>query len=83
MAEEISVEVELRGLLQHYASPEAGVKFSRTLPTGATVADLLAGLDLPARLVGLTAVNGRQAGREQVLANGDRVRIFPPFLAGG
>ncbi len=83
MAEEFSVEVELRGLLRRFARPETGVKFSRRLPAGATVADLLAGLDLPAKWVGLVAVNRRQASREQALSEGDQVQLFPPFLSGG
>ncbi len=83
MAEEITVEVELRGLLQRFARPETGVRFSQSLPQGATVADLLAGLDLPAKWIGLVAVNRRQATREQALADGDRIQVFPPFLAGG
>jgi molybdopterin converting factor small subunit len=83
MADEITIQVELKGLLQRFARPETGTHFSRRLPAGTGVADLLAGLDLPAEWVGLVAVNRRQADREQPLADGDVVQIFPPFLAGG
>ncbi len=83
MAAEITVEVELKGLLERYARPEEGASFRRRLPAGSTVGELLAGLDLPARRIGLVAVNGGQVARDRALADGDRVQLFPPFLAGG
>ncbi len=52
------------------------------LPDGTTVGELLNHLGLPQDAVKVVFVNGRHAEFEQVLADGDRVGIFPP-VAGG
>lgn len=43
-----------------------------------TVANIVELLKLPDEQVRLVFVNGRHVGREHVLAEGDRVGIFPP-----
>jgi sulfur carrier protein ThiS len=54
------------------------------LPPGATVADVLARLDIPARHVHLVMVNGSQEpDRQRVLVEGDELVIFPPVAGGG
>ncbi len=83
MADAIVVEVELKSLLKRFASPERGVRFKQELQVGDDVARLLAMLDIPRKWIGLVGVNGRRARAEQVLADGDRVDIYPPFLSGG
>ncbi|HOG47324.1 MAG TPA: MoaD/ThiS family protein [Anaerolineae bacterium] len=81
--EMITVSVELRGTLRRLAPAEACPRFGHGLPAGATVGELLAALELPAGRVGLVAVNGRKAPREQVLADGDRVERLVPVPSGG
>jgi len=83
LADEITVQVELKSLLRRFAAPERGAQFAQRLPPGATVADLLQRLDIPQKWIGLVAVNGSKRPGEQVLADGDRVDLYPPFLAGG
>lgn len=83
MADEIVVEVELKSLLKRFATAEEGVRFSRRLQAGDDVARLLAQLEIPRKWIGLVGVNGRQARPEQVLADGDHVDVYPPFLSGG
>ena len=83
MPEEIAIQVELKSLLRRFAAPERGPQFSQRLPEGATVADLLQRLDIAPKWIGFVAVNGSKSPPQQVLAEGDRVDIYPPFLSGG
>ncbi len=83
MGEQFTVQVELKWRLAGYAPAGQGPSFAHTLPAGATVAQLLADLALPAKWVGLVAVNGAKSPPERPLAPGDRVQIYPPFLSGG
>jgi molybdopterin synthase sulfur carrier subunit len=55
--------------------------YGQELPRGSTVADMLESLAIPPGEVYTFFVNGRHAEREQVLAEGDVVSIFP--AAGG
>ncbi|SCX97426.1 MoaD/ThiS family protein [Desulfoluna spongiiphila] len=52
------------------------------MPDESTVADVIDHLKLPEEQVRLVFVNGRHAGRDQVLRSGDRVGIFPPVGGG-
>jgi len=77
------VEARLYATLRQYA-PELGIgeALSLDLPTGTTVRDLLAQLQVPAGQVKIIFVNYRAVPMEYVLQEGDRVSIFPP-VAGG
>jgi sulfur carrier protein ThiS len=79
----MTVELALFAYLSQYQPDGEGGRHARPLDLadGTTVADLIAQLGLPdePRVVFL---NGRHAGDEQVLSDGDRLAIFPP-VAGG
>ncbi len=78
------VTVHLHTILQR-PSPEGLQRVIEVeLPAGATLAQLIDVLEieLPIDAV-LTAVNGRTAGLERALANGDQVRIMPAMSGCG
>jgi len=52
------------------------------LPEGATIADLIHHLNLPAEEVKLAFVNGRARPEDWRLEPGDEVGIFPPVGGG-
>ena len=76
----MEVTINLFSNLGHYL-PEGGNRsfFTRDLPEGATVGELLGGLNLPGLVV--VVVNGSVAETDQVLKANDAVSIFRP--AGG
>jgi sulfur carrier protein ThiS len=76
----VEVTVSLFGNLGHYL-PEGGNRnfFTRVLPEGTTVGELLKELSLQGRVV--VVVNGGVAEEAQVLKANDAVSIFRP--AGG
>ena len=53
------------------------------LPEGATVADVMRRLGIPADLTRVVVVNGEDAAPERPLAPGDEVAVFPPLAGGG
>ena len=76
----MEVTVNLFGNLAHYM-PEGGNRnfFTRDLPEGTTVSELVKGLNLQGRV--LVVVNGSVADEAQRLKAHDAVSIFRP--AGG
>ena len=60
----------------------AGSPIEIELPEGATVADLIAKLELPEDEIKVTFVNGRACPRDRELEPGDEVGIFPPIGGG-
>lgn len=77
----MEVTVSLFGNLGHYL-PEGGNRnfFTRVLPDGATVSDLLEELSLQGRVV--VVVNGGAADEAQALQANDAVSIFRPSGGG-
>ncbi len=77
------VDVVLFAHLSTFQPDGRGGRHSRTfdLADGTTIADVVAMIGLPdePRVV---FVNSRHAAEDQVLAEGDRLAIFPP-VAGG
>ena len=61
-----------------------GVEGAQTyvLPAGATVADLLATIGIPAEDEITVGLNGEQAARETVLRDGDDAVLFSPMEGG-
>ena len=75
----MEVRVKLMGMLRD-RSPAGGVV---QLPEGATVADLLQQLEIPAREVMLVTVNGQHQRDHSVrLSPGDEVTVLPPVGGG-
>ena len=62
--------------------PYGNGEFELTLAEGATVADLIAALRIPAAVEAVVLVNGRRADRPTALAAGDAVTLFPPMEGG-
>jgi sulfur carrier protein ThiS len=52
------------------------------LPEHSTVADVLRALPLPPGETGLAAVDGKAVKRNYVLANGNRIKIYPSIVNG-
>jgi len=79
----MTVQVALFAYLSQYQPDGQGGRHARPFEfvTGATVGDVIGELGLPhePRVV---FVNGRHADDDAVLAEGDRIAIFPP-VAGG
>jgi sulfur-carrier protein len=60
----------------------AGAPVDIDLPEGATVADLIEKMAMPARDVKIVFVNGRTQRPDWRLQQGDEVGIFPPVGGG-
>jgi molybdopterin converting factor small subunit len=69
-------------LCRHVPGAIAGVPLNIDLPDGATVADLIKKMRVPAREVKVTFINGRRQSPDWVLCQGDEVGIFPPVGGG-
>jgi molybdopterin converting factor small subunit len=67
----------LRGYLPSGESP-----FPAEIADGATVADVFHAFGVPPGKPRIILVNGRHAGADRVLADGDLLAVFPP-VAGG
>lgn len=52
------------------------------LEDGSPVSDVVSALGVPAEELRLIFINGRAAGLETVLAEGDRLGLFPPVGGG-
>jgi molybdopterin synthase sulfur carrier subunit len=60
----------------------AGTPIEIELPNGATVADLIERVEIPAREVKIAFVNGRTQSLDWLLKSGDEAGIFPPIGGG-
>jgi len=79
----VKVEVHLTATLRTYLPVgTAGDNLVLDVPEGATVDQVVHSLRIPTELERLTVVNGRDAGPDQPLSEGDVLSLFPP-LAGG
>ena len=77
------VYVKLFATLRRYVENAGyGVPFEVDLPEGATIADLIHHLNLPAEEVKLAFVNARARPEDWRLEPGDEVGIFPPVGGG-
>ena len=67
-----------------FATLRAGLfdEEAREIAPGATVADVLKELNIPARQATLILVNGRHARPDTELKNGDTLSLFPPIGGG-
>ena len=77
------VHVKLFATLRRYVENAVyGVPFEVDLAEGATIADLIHHLNLPAEEVKLAFVNARARPEDWRLEPGDEVGIFPPVGGG-
>ena len=77
------VHVKLFANLRHFApSAATGRSFEIDLAEGATVADLIHHLSLPAEEVKMVYVNARARPEDWRLEPGDEIGIFPPVGGG-
>ncbi|HSV93696.1 MAG TPA: MoaD/ThiS family protein [Desulfobacterales bacterium] len=67
--------------LRDYA-PERRERFELKLAHGASVAAVLAAMQLPPAVQTVLLVNGRRAGAATALADGDEITLFPPMEGG-
>ncbi len=79
----ITVQVKLFATLRRFR-PGLGIgeAFTMELDAGATVAQLIALLGLPAEEIKTVFVNNVIRGQDYPLADGDQVGIFPPVGGG-
>ncbi|MFO7707324.1 MAG: MoaD/ThiS family protein [Desulfobacterales bacterium] len=77
----MKVQVNTFANLRDYA-PDGRGPVDLALPSGATVADLLAALRIPPAVQAVMLVNGRRADAATPLNNGDIVTLFPPMEGG-
>jgi sulfur carrier protein ThiS len=80
--DQISVRVTLFADLRRFLPKGADGPQTYTLPAGATVADLLAAIGIPAEDEVTVGLNGEQAARETVLRDGDDAVMFSPMEGG-
>ena len=52
------------------------------IPEGLTAGGLLERLPIPTDDIGIIAVNGRAVRREDILCDGDIVKLFPKIIGG-
>jgi molybdopterin converting factor small subunit len=79
----MKISVGLYAILQKYLpANNTGRRCDVEVEDGATVADLLQLLKVPATLAALRLVNGVQSKPDKQLSDGDNVSIFPQ-IAGG
>jgi sulfur carrier protein ThiS len=80
--DQISVRVSLFADLRRFLPKGTDGPQTYTLPAGATVADLLAAIGIPAEDEVTVGLNGEQAARETVLKDGDDAVLFSPMEGG-
>ncbi len=79
----VHVEVRRYASLERYHPPlKAGEPLPVELAGKTTVAQLLGILKIPQKAVFLIFINGLVRPLNQVLADGDRVALFPPIGGG-
>jgi len=69
-------------LCRYVPGVSAGTPVEIELPDGASVADLIERLKIPAREVKIAFVNGRTRSPDWLLESGDEMGIFPPVGGG-
>lgn len=74
----MEIEVRLFAGLRKYRNEKNTVKIEE----GASVGDFIEKMGIPPAEVAIILVNGRHAGRDQALHDGETVSLFPA-LAGG
>ena len=76
------VELRLYATLRRFARSAAAGVIIADIPEGGTVADVIAELGINADEVHISMVNGVSSPLSQVLAEGDRLGLFPAVGGG-
>ena len=79
----IEIEIKLYHAIRRYMPPGHGDSYSQrlSLPAGASVAQVMATLNIPQRIPVLIFLRSKMSRPDKVLANGDVLSIMQP--AGG
>lgn len=79
----MKVYVKLFALLRdHHPGPNRSEPLVVDLAEGATAADLVPALRLPAQLVRHAFINNQQKTLNTPLKDGDKINLFPPVVGG-
>ncbi len=79
----MKVYVKLFATLRPYhPGPNRSEPLVVELPKGATAGDLVPALELPSKLVRHAFINNQQKTLDTLLAEGDKVNLFPPVVGG-
>jgi len=76
------IEVRLYATLRRHALSAAGGVFAVDVPEGSRAADVIAKVGVDADEVHILMVNGVSSPLDQVLAEGDRLGLFPAVGGG-
>lgn len=76
------IEVRLYATLKRHAPSAAGRVLAVDMPEGSTAADVIAKVGVDADEVHILMVNGVSSPLDQVLAEGDRLGLFPAVGGG-
>jgi sulfur carrier protein ThiS len=72
------ITIKCYATLAFYCPPEGEL----TVPEGTDLAGLITMLEIPPEEVKLIFINNKRADEEHLLAEGDRVGLFPPVGGG-
>ena len=79
----MKVGIRLQAVLRRYRPAGlTGDVVEMDLDNGATVRDAAEMLGVPTNLVHAVFINDEQGALDTALADGDRVRVFPPVVGG-
>ena len=78
----ITVRVRLFAALRRFLPPDIDGPLERTLPSGATVADLRDAIGVPDNADATVAINGELAERKDALEDGADVMVLSPMEGG-
>ena len=79
----MKVGLRLQAILRRYRPAGlTGDVIEMDLDNGATVRDAVEALRVPVNLIHAVFINEEQRALDTALADGDRVRVFPPVVGG-
>jgi sulfur carrier protein ThiS len=80
--DQITIRITLFADMRRFLPPGVDGPQSYALPAGATVADALAAIGIPAEDEVTAGINGDQAQRDTLLNDGDELVLFSPMEGG-
>ena len=80
----MKVELWLRGYLRQYIPHDSGGKqIIQEVSEGMTIGDLLERLKIPGWRIAMIYLNGVRVKDNEILKDGDYLRVYPQIFAGG